>query len=264
MDGYNLPSLRAAHPNGIRWNERSATAIEAQLALGPKLSEVAYRLRYDAYFRGGFIPGNTNGMFSDEFDSMGNCRTVIVFKGGVPAATIRITRHDPSGSREDQHDLPAMKMFGSEIRSILQAICPADRPARALEINRLARSPQYSKNIDVVFALFRVAGYLFLNFNADVVFNAVRSHHAPMYRRFGFQQLEEPKQYPGLAMKTGLMASFSPGHAALIDGQPFLRGIATTDEAYAGLIAGERVAIFGARSARAPQSPQLTEVRQAG
>ena len=82
------------------------------------------------------------------------------------------------------------------------------------------------------------------------MFNAVRAHHMPMYRRFGFQQLEAPRQYPGLAFKTGLMACFRPNYADARDNLPFLKGISTKDERYAGLIAGERVKLFDDREPR--------------
>lgn len=245
MDGSHFPLLSVRRKLDGRWARPTDFGLEAQLAIGDHLNDVSYRLRYQAYKNGGFIPDNEHECFSDEYDAYGNCRTAVVFKDGVPAATVRVTRHDPASDGSDRHELPAMKMFGAEIQAVMSALSLPARPPRVLEINRLARAPSFAKDLDVVFALFRVAGYLFLDFDADIVFNAVRAHHVPMYRRFGFQQLEEPRQYPGLAMKTGLMASFRPGHAALIEGQPFLRGITTSDDVFTGLMAGERVPIFG-------------------
>ncbi|MDD2862675.1 MAG: hypothetical protein PHI71_16640 [Acidiphilium sp.] len=257
MNEYNFSTGRASEAAPVRWTKPKEGAIEAQIVADQDLADVAYRLRYEAYLDGAFIPESAVQRFSDEYDTYGNSRTVVVFQDGVPAGTVRVTRHDPGGCENDRHDLPCMKLFEHEIeRLVAQLHLPARTP-RLIEINRLARSTIYKNNINVIFALFRFAAYIHLEFDADIVLNAVRAHHAPMYRRFGFQQVEAPRQYPGLAMKTGLVASFPSGHAGLIEGQPFLRGISKDDAAYAGLIAGERVAIFGdnAPSAVRPAGP---------
>ncbi|MGC9269756.1 N-acyl amino acid synthase FeeM domain-containing protein [Acidiphilium sp.] len=249
----------------IKWRKPEVPVVEAQLAVSAELTEIGYRLRYEAYRHGGYIAEHPNRSFSDSYDEAGNSWTTVIFKQNEPAATVRVVRHDPDSSGCDRHELPAMAIFGDEIAAIMGTIRSSGKSPKIMEICRLARAPQFSKDLDVVFALFRTAGYLFLNFDADVVFNAVRSHHIPMYRRFGFQELEKPKPYPGLSCAMGLMASFRPGHAALIEGQPFLRGITTADAAYAGLIAGERVSIFGDQPAPIHQSGgAITAARQAG
>jgi hypothetical protein len=138
-----------------------------------------------------------------------------------------------------------MEIFGSEIEAILSSVRTDRIIPTAVEIGRLARSPAFDDDSRLVFALFRVAGYFILHLDADVVFNAVRVHHIPMYRRFGFQQLGEPRLYPGLTCKMALMACFRPSYDGAKSNLPFLHGISKDDAAYAGLIAGERVAIFG-------------------
>ncbi|MDD2877460.1 MAG: hypothetical protein PHT60_10755 [Acidiphilium sp.] len=116
-----------------------------QLEIGSRLTEIAYRLRYDAYYNGGFIPENFDNLFAGEYDLYGIGHTAIIFQSGTPAATVRIARHDPLGSENDRHELPAMKMFGSEIRSVVAALETKNRSSRAIEINRLARATNFAK-----------------------------------------------------------------------------------------------------------------------
>ncbi|MCF3946310.1 hypothetical protein AiwAL_07275 [Acidiphilium sp. AL] len=244
MDGYNF----VAHPQrgiSVKNFRPDADVLEAQLALGQRLSNIAYQLRYEGYRSYDYIGDRPGGSYSDSYDAQANNRTAIVFKQGIPAATVRITVHDPASADSGDRKLPAMEIFSDEIKATMAALRPNGRRPRAAEIGRLVRSPAYAKDFAIVFALFRIAGYLILHADADVVFNAVRTHHMPMYRRFGFQQLEAPRQYPGLAFETGLMACFRPNFADARDNLPFLQGISTEDACYAGLIAGERVRLFG-------------------
>lgn len=86
-------------------------------------------------------------------------------------------------------------------------------------------------------------GYLILHHDVDIVFNAVRPHHVPMYRRFGFQPLTSPRHYPCLSYKTVLMACFRRDYGAALRNLPFLQGISTDDLTYSGLLAGDLVAV---------------------
>ena len=244
MDGYNFAAY-ARRGVGIKNFRPSNDNIEAQLALGMRLVETAHRLRYVAYRSYGYIADHPDGLFSDTYDIQPNCRTALVFKRGVPAATVRVSVHDPDGSDVERLRLQAMEIFGNEIKTTMSALCLNNRSPRVMEIAKLARSPEYCKDIDVVFALYRTAAYLILHHDIDIVFNAIRPHHIPMYRRFGFQQLTDPRQYPGLGFKTALMACFRPNFAHSRDNLPFLKGISKDDASYAGLIAGERVTLFG-------------------
>jgi hypothetical protein len=244
MDGLHFlsPKPNLSPPERISVSDSMVTA---RLAVSPRLAAEAYRIRYDAYHSSGHLVTGDQPIFKDKYDDQSNFRTALVFKGDTPAATLRIGEYRPPTTDAPGRKLPAMEIFGQEIDAVLAGFATDFAAPRAVEIGRLARSPIFIKDTAILFALFRVAGYLILNYDADIVFNAVRAHHVPMYRRFGFQALEEPRLYPGLTCKMALMACFRPSYAAARDHLPFLRGIATTDAAYAGLIAGERVRIFG-------------------
>lgn len=254
MDGFHFnPS--SERPTSIRWKKPHGNTFEAQLALGERIADTAYRIRYEAYREGGYIPENTDHRFADKYDIQGNCRTTVLYRNMAPVATVRCSVFETNKPELQHLKLQAMEVFGQEIQEIIESLTVNGLKPRVMEIAKLARIPEFSNDINVVFALFRIGGYFFLNFDADIVINAVRGHHVPMYKRFGFQQLTACRPYPGLSFETALMASFRPGHAALIDGQPFLRGISTEDDTYAGLIAGERVPIFGAQTKSSPQLP---------
>lgn len=244
MDGYDF--TKAERPRtSVRWAPRDRDGVEMQLAVTGELTETAYRIRHEAYISGGFIEAKPDGMFSDNYDAQGNSRLVVVFRNGMPAGTVRVARHDPSSEGVERHPVPAMAVFGAEIREMMDQLAGEGAGSRIMEICRLARLPAFERDVDVLFAMFRAAAYLFLEFDAGIVFNAARTHHMPMYRRLGFRPLVEPRLYPGLTCSMGLMGSFPSGHSALIEGQPFMRGISRNDTAYRGLIAGRRVAAFG-------------------
>jgi hypothetical protein len=244
MDGFNFVEVprKASFLRPVR---DGGADLEAQLALTPRLQEAAYGIRYEAYKSYGYVSERENGIFSDRYDQQVNCRTALIFKDGHAAATVRIATYDAERDDPEFHQVQAMEIFGHEIKATLAGLHSDGRTPRAAEIGKLARLTRHSKDMDIIFAVFRTVGYLILHQEIDVVFNAVREHHMPMYRRFGFQQLEAPRPYPGLTFKTGLMACFRANYDAARTGLPFLHGISRDDAAYAGLIAGERVAIFG-------------------
>lgn len=257
MDGFSFVS-KDSQRNRIKCQRASGDVIEAQIALGPRLRDVAYQIRYEAYHGYGFVPDRPDKRFSDTYDTSPNCKTILVFKNGHAAATIRVAFYDPANPDQAYHRVQAMEIFGEEIKTILASFQRGQHVPRAVEIGKLARADNYSKDMEVIFALFRAAGYLIMHHDVDAVFNAVRAHHMPMYRRFGFQQLEAPRQYPNLTFKTGLMACFRPSYDTARNDLPFLRGISTADDVYAGLIGGERVPIFG-RAGHAAATGEATD-----
>jgi hypothetical protein len=92
----------------------------------------------------------------------------------------------------------------------------------------------------VMHTLFRAVGYLVLFFRAEIVLNACRPHHVPIYRRFGFDKLEEPKLYPGLTFAAGLMACYADRYDNARAKLSFLRGVSAADDEYFELMSGER------------------------
>lgn len=254
MDGFFAtgPQSLALEPVRGRSNDR----IEVQLANTPEARRHAYKIRHDAYLSYNYIVPRESGQFSDKYDDRQNVTTVLVYKGGEPAATVRVCLFDPRGSLPDSSLVPAMEIFDSEIRALTSDERGRGR-LRAVEITRLARRCDLANDIAVIAALFRVVGYLILSYDADIVLNACRPHHIPMYRRFGFQKVEEPRQYPNLTYKAALLACFRSNYDHAQATLPFLRGISVHDCAYERLLDGEIVEVS---DSVCPERSRLTAV----
>ena len=240
MDGFLLPSPME-HFSRNEQNVTVRNSIEIQLALSTATRAQAYKIRHDGYLSYNYIIAREDGLFSDKYDDRLNVRTVVVYKDQIPAATVRVCLFDPSDVFPEADRVPAMEIFEPEIRKMTEAGASAPgNGLRVVEVTRLARHCDFANDKTIIHALFRAVGYLVLYFQADIVLNACRPHHMPIYTRFGFQKLEEPRQYPNLTYKAGLMACFRSDYSDARRNLPFLRGISTSDQAYASLIAGER------------------------
>jgi hypothetical protein len=239
MDGFFQPSnLDISVPGAtppLREDE-----VELQLALTDLTRTHAYKIRHEGYLSYNFIVGDSSGLFVDAYDGRPNVRTVVAYRDNQPAATVRVCLFDPSGEFPGADKLPAMEIFDSEIRALTANVEAGRKPKRAVEVGRLARAPEFANDKKLIHALFRAVGYLVLYFKADIVLNACRPHHMPMYRRFGFQNVQEPRLYPGLTFEAGLMACERSSYGSACEKLPFLRRISPLDDAYQSLICGER------------------------
>jgi len=242
MDGFFQPSnLDIAIPGAtppLRDDE-----IQLQLALTDLTRKHAYKIRHEGYLSYNFIVPDSTGLFEDAYDGRPNVRTVVAYKDDKPAATVRVCLFDPSGAFPGADKLPAMEIFDEEIRALTGVPGGPNRPKRAVEVGRLARAPEFANDKKLIHALFRAVGYLVLYFKADIVLNACRPHHMPMYRRFGFQNIQEPRLYPGLTFEAGLMACERGAYGSACEKLPFLRRISPLDDAYQSLICGERTVL---------------------
>ncbi len=243
MDGFDFASQNreriASFPD-----HRADDAISLQLALNPTIARDAYRIRHEGYRAYGFVEEQPEGLFIDKYDGRPNVKMVVVYKDNVPAATVRLCLFDATGQNPDADRVPAMEIFDTEIRELLNGFATPGAPQRAVEVGRMARLPAFANDKAVINGLFRAVGYLVLHFRADIVFNACRTHHLPMYRRFGFQKIQEPRLYPNLNFETVLAACFRAHFGSARSELPFLRGISTEDAVYGSLIAGERTPLY--------------------
>ncbi|MDE2327553.1 MAG: hypothetical protein KGK13_06790 [Rhodospirillales bacterium] len=240
----------------------SRDSIEVQLATSRDLADLAYEIRYEAYRASGYIGERADGLFSDEEDTRANAQTAVVFRDGIPSGTVRALLLDPGSDNPDFHHIPALEMFGPEIRELLAVRGTTARPATAIEATKLALASHAERDITVLQALFRTVRYLVHAHDADVVFNAVKHHHMPFYRRLGYRKIEDPRPYPGLAVQTGLMACFREEFADTVDRVPFMSGLAVTDPTCQALLAGHRVQIFS--TGRPEERPALEAPNRRG
>lgn len=224
---------------GQMTTEGPAGHLLAQLADDEAGQTAAYRIRYDGYLSYGHISDTSAGMFTDKYDHLANFMTAVITKDGTPAGTVRV-----GVCRQGRQDiLPAMEIFPDEIAASLALAGAHGRATTAVEVGRLARSPAFGRDATILHAMFRTAGYLIIHHRADVVFSAVRLHHRPMYKRFGFVQISEPKPYPGLICDMVLMACVKADFGDAIENLPFLQGVDDQAAQSSRLIAGERITI---------------------
>jgi hypothetical protein len=249
MDGFF--SFSKSGVSGSQAMETFAPdCIEIQLARTSKIRQDAYKLRHDAYLSYNFIHEDPSGLFEDAYDSRENVRLLTAYKNGRPAGTVRVCLFDPTGAFPEADKVPAMEIFGDEIRALTAPGQGQEGYRRAVEVGRLARSPEFANDKAVIHTLFRAVGYLVLFFRADIVLNACRPHHVPIYRRFGFDKLEEPKLYPGLTFAAGLMACHAERYDNARAKLAFLRGISKQDQDYFELMSGERTSFSSLAPAR--------------
>lgn len=217
-------------------------SVAARLALTPDDLRQVYTLRHEAYANAGYLEPNAASVFTDEYDGLSTSRTALLLRDGTPAATVRVClRND--GKHAILGSLPSDRMFGAEINAYLDDRCSTGKPGRTVEITRLARLPRYERDIVLMQALFRVAGYMIVSFDANVILATVVGNHAPYYRRMGFNVLVEPRAYPGLAVETILMACPTDDHTEMPGFLPSVNEFSTSDAVYQGLMAGETVEV---------------------
>lgn len=243
MDGFNFTTENKRAILGFP-EVQAADDVSIQLALTPSIAEDGYRIRHAGYRAYGFVEDRADGLFVDKYDGRPNVKMVVVYKNGVAAATVRVCLFDASGQVPEADRVPAMEIFETEIREMLSGFADPGAPTRAVEVGRLSRLPEFANDKTIIHALFRAVGYLVLHTRADIVLNACRTHHLPMYRRFGFQKIQEPRLYPNLNFETVLAACFRSHFGAARSELPFLRGISTEDAVYGSLISGERTALY--------------------
>jgi hypothetical protein len=229
----------------LHYSQSEDDLLTARLAISPDILTEAAFLRHAAYRSAGYVDDNMNPLnFIDKYDSYVTSKTVVVYKGGVPAATVRACLYDPASNLSGLNTLPAMNMFEEEIKTLMDDARLHDRPARAVEITRMARHPDFAKHNDVILAVMRMIGYLVLHFDADLVFTAIKENHVPFYRRMGLRKITEPRDYPNLNVQTLLMAFFrrqsvTRQRTCLLDAVPL------EDDTYHDLMAGELASIGG-------------------
>lgn len=252
MDGFIDQTLEI----GKAGEESSVAApphgITACLTSSDELLMTAGRIRHAAYLAQNFIEPTADGIFLDDCDFQPNSKVVIVFKDGVPVGTARVCLYAPASGIVGASSIPVMDVFGAEILQMLDRVPVHGRPRRAVEVMRLATVPDIGSDTEIVFALYLMAGYLILYFQANAVVCAVRRHHIAFYRRLGLLKAAEPRAYPKLKFQTGLVASVQSNPEELQKSMPILHPISLSDSIYPNFIAGDLVPVFeGTRSPEA-------------
>jgi hypothetical protein len=235
--------------------------LTARLALDARTRNDAFSVRHDSYLSGGYIDARPDGLFSDENDDLPNSQTVVVYRKSRPVASIRFCILDTDPTLQGWDDIPALHVFPEEVKTLMDnvnaahltaALSSAGRPetpqkfARAVEINRLVRHPDFKDDSELVFVLFRFATYMVLHHDADLTLSCVRKNHMPFYRRIiKLQNVAGPRQYHGVKFATHLMACDREKYASVVRDVPIFNSAKILQGGYDALFEGETVNVFG-------------------
>ncbi|HEY4040536.1 MAG TPA: hypothetical protein VGM32_01690 [Rhodopila sp.] len=215
------------------------TQYSARLALDPQTKQDAYRLRYQSYLASGFIEPNETGLFQDQYDSLPNCQTTVIYDQGVAVASVRTCTLAFGSSQRS----PAIDTYPQEVAELLRQSSTIGIGGRGIETTRLVRSPVGENNQGLVFLLYRLAGYLGMRAHTQVLLACVRQNHVPFYRRLGYDPVTPPRPYPGLSCPMLLMSCTRQRYDEIRKTFPHIDPYAGTNSTLDGFLSGETVSI---------------------
>jgi len=159
--------------------------------------EAIFRMRYEAYARGGFIEHDASGLFSDRGDEAPNVWMIGVFIDGALASSIRL--HIASRPR---HFTPDTASFDDLISPLLKA------GDVIVDATRQASRPEFTRVYPFLPFITMRCGFLAMEyFQADFMLGTCRAEYQPAFRRmFGSVTWSAPRHYPPLNRPHVLMA----------------------------------------------------------
>ena len=245
-----------ASPQPHRPKHEAASDLTARLALDERTRTDAFSVRHESYLASGYLDPKPNGLYLDEYDDMPNSQTVVIYRQSRPVASIRVSILDTDPAVHGWDDVPALHLFPEELGDLMnrvnagyEAAARAGGPrkhARALELNRLVRHPDFKDDSELVFVLFRFATYMVLHHDVDYALSCVRRNHMPFYRRvIRLENVAGPRHYPGLKFATHLVACSREKYASVVRDVPIFNSAKITQGGYDRLFDGETVNVFG-------------------
>ncbi|MDJ0614654.1 MAG: hypothetical protein QNJ29_13390 [Rhizobiaceae bacterium] len=172
--------------------------VDYRIAEEPEERDAIFKLRHKAYLSEGAIKPMAGGIFRDAYDDMDNCWNFGVFVDGMMVSAVRchlITPDMPYG--------PALDFFPDVIRPLL------DEGKLLVDPTRFVASKAMSAIYpEIPYITLRAACMTYDHFDADLCLASVRQEHRAFYRRvFRADILCEPRPYPPLTVRLGLMAT---------------------------------------------------------
>lgn len=213
--------------------------VSVRLATTPELMREAAALRYLAYRRQGVIEDRQDGLFSDDYDKLPACRTILAEIDGRVVAAVRTSLYDPTRPEFSGTTLTA---FQPDLDDLAAGIALPGHSGPILEVSRLVRHPEFERDIHVVCSLLMGVGYMMLWRQARFVTASVRRSHIPFYRRFGFQQITPPRPQPLLDFTVALIAFVRGAQGDDADIR-IMDEVTTDDPQYQSLIDGRSTPI---------------------
>ncbi|MGA2125566.1 MAG: hypothetical protein ABSG76_05365 [Xanthobacteraceae bacterium] len=167
--------------------------------------EAIYRLRYDAYLRGGEIPPSFSRRFTDRVDDDDNTWNFGVRIDGLLAGSIRLSVTIPGCRR-----LPALGVFSDFLLPQIEAGKTIVDPTRFVADRASSR-----RHPELPYVVLRIPWIAMTYFKADLMLAAIRAEHQAFYRRmWGCRVVCPPRPYPALRSHISLLTC---EHAAVKD-----------------------------------------------
>ena len=237
MNASKLPAVPAAYIRSNVALEHRHGDYTARLALDENTKRDAFALRYKSYVASGFIEQNTTKLFTDKFDKMPNSITIVIYSEGKAIASVRTCFL----SRDSTTTSPARETFPDEVDRLLSETGASQGNLEGVEFTRLVRSPEAANNQGLVFLLYRLAGYLSLHNDCQVVLSCVRQNHVPFYKRLRFREVTAARAYPGLNCPMQLLACSRADLDGVRAGFPILDPEAASPDSFDGFLQGQLV-----------------------
>ncbi|MGC8525273.1 MAG: N-acyl amino acid synthase FeeM domain-containing protein [Acidibrevibacterium sp.] len=155
----------------------------------------AYHIRYKAYLSHGHIAEKKKPFWSDKFDHTPSTTVFLLFKCGIPVATIRLCFFDPSFMDDISEVIPSVSQFNYTRQSIAKKLCLLQKDFKVVEISKLASVLKKNEHVGIFVFIYEFLRSEIFNLGADIIVISVRFQHVKFYTRFGFKVLESGKFY---------------------------------------------------------------------
>jgi hypothetical protein len=223
MDDTNISASGSFSNRVLRLLEK----VEHRVATKTEDREAAYRLRFEAYQKVGFLQDIAGDrLYDPRYDDAPSTWITTTWIDGELAGTVRVN----IGGREDAI-LPGLRVFADVLLPILsggQVIAEFTRLAA-----RLSLSAIYP---ELAYVVMRPAFMAAEHFEADFAVGTPRAEHIAFYRRaFGATLWRSPRDYPGLTAKLACVgADYRSARQHIESRYPFFKSDAAERETLFG------------------------------
>jgi hypothetical protein len=163
--------------------------------------DVIYAMRYRAYLHGGVISPSESQRITDRYDDAPNALTFGIYVDGELCSSLRLHVLTP-----DSRMSFATELFGDVLHPRF------DQGEVIIDPARFVADPEKHQRFpELPYLTVRLAYLACDYFNAHTGLAVVRTEHQAFYRRVFLQEpVAEPRAFPGLKGKAGLMACDFP------------------------------------------------------
>jgi hypothetical protein len=228
--------------------------VEHRIATAPAERDAAFRLRFDAYRRIGFLARPDGDKLYDlHYDDAPDAWITTTFIDGELAGTVRV-----NVGTDEKAALPGLRVFHDVLAPKLssgQTIAEFTRLAARLSLARV--------HPELAYIVMRPAFMAAEHFEADFAVGTPRAEHIAFYRRaFGASLWRPPRDYPGLTAKLACVgADYRRARQFIELRYPFFRSNSVEREALFGPSPRASGARHGSeRAARRPQKDETAEL----